>query len=175
MAVDTRMNQTYVYGSAAPAYENTPNEIDIYKEKLRREEEAYAERKRELKRARLQAEKKRSRKNMVLMLLSAVMVTGMCAYYIYLQSELTSRMANVTSLEAKVKNITEENDNLEKNILTSVDLQQIRDTAINELGMVYPDSDQVVYYHIESVDYMEQYKDIPNGVDQKIFGMIFDR
>jgi len=33
----------------------------------------------------------------------------------------------------------------------------------------------VVYYHIESVDYMEQYKDIPNGVDQKIFGMIFDR
>ena len=44
---------------------------------------------------------------------------------------------------------------------TSVDLNHVKDVAINKLGMDYPKEDQVVYYTIENSNYMDQYSDIP--------------
>ena len=46
-------------------------------------------------------------------------------------------------------------------ILLEVDLEKIRDIAINELGMVYAQEDQVVLYDSEGSDYVRQYADIP--------------
>ncbi|MGN0170591.1 MAG: hypothetical protein ACI39H_07515 [Lachnospiraceae bacterium] len=175
MAEQTRMRSTYVYGNTVPAYNPELEQEEAYRRALRRkriqEEEELAARRR--RHRILEREKKISRANMVVMTMATVMILGLCAVYIHLISQLNIRMNKVASLESQLINLTEENDSLEKSIETSVDLEQIRKTAIKELGMVYPEEDQIVYYQLDNNDYMEQYKDIPSGNSDTIFGMIF--
>ncbi len=42
-----------------------------------------------------------------------------------------------------------------------MDLEEIRQKATGELGMVYPGKDQIIYFEVDSSDYMNQYQDIP--------------
>ena len=44
---------------------------------------------------------------------------------------------------------------------TTTNLSEIKDKAINELGMVYATNSQIVYYSVDGSDYMSQYQDIP--------------
>ena len=46
-------------------------------------------------------------------------------------------------------------------VMTTTNLSEIKDKAINELGMVYATSNQIVYYSVDGSDYMSQYHDIP--------------
>ena len=45
--------------------------------------------------------------------------------------------------------------------VSSVDLDKIRDIAINELGMVYANQDQIVTYEKQDKDYVRQYEEVP--------------
>ena len=45
--------------------------------------------------------------------------------------------------------------------MTSVDLDYIKDVAINELGMVYAREDQVILYENTTRDYVRQNGEIP--------------
>lgn len=92
-------------------------------------------------------------------ILAVVAVSGL---YIYLQSDVMNRMQNVTKLESDLMNLQTDNDALEKRINTSMPLNEIKNKAINELGMTYPSSDQIIYYSVDTEDYMEQYEDIPS-------------
>ena len=87
----------------------------------------------------------------VMFLTAGVLVIAMAAVsFVNLQSQITSRMRNIANLDARYKRVT-----------TSVDLNHVKDVAINKLGMDYPKEDQVVYYTIENSNYMDQYSDIP--------------
>ena len=98
----------------------------------------------------------------VVFLTAAAMMTALVsAAYIQLQSELTSRLKNIATLESQISELKADNDSAYKRISTSVDLQTVKDTAINQLGMVYAGADQIVYYTVENDDYMNQYSDIP--------------
>ena len=46
-------------------------------------------------------------------------------------------------------------------VMDSVNLDEIREKAMNELGMVYATSDQVIEYESPSGDYVKQYEGIP--------------
>lgn len=70
-------------------------------------------------------------------------------------------MKNIAALESQLAELKTENDDEYNRVVTSVDLEQIRDIAINELGMVYADQDQVILYDGEGSDYVKQYADIP--------------
>ena len=53
--------------------------------------------------------------------------------------------------------------------LDGVDLESIRKTAMEELGMVYASEDQVVLYDSKSTDYVRQYQDVPkNSEDESV-------
>ncbi|MBQ2283008.1 MAG: cell division protein FtsL [Agathobacter sp.] len=80
---------------------------------------------------------------------------------IQIQSQVTHRMKNVAALESEINNLRADNDAKYKSITTSVDLNQIKDIAINELGMSYASEDQVVYYSVEKNNFLDQYQDIP--------------
>ena len=45
--------------------------------------------------------------------------------------------------------------------MDSVNLEEIRDKAQNELGMVYASPEQIVEYDNPATDYVKQYEDIP--------------
>jgi cell division protein FtsL len=98
----------------------------------------------------------------VLFLSAAIAVMAfVCGSLIYLQSEVSSAKSSVAALESELLDMQTDNEALEKRIDTSVQLNDIKNKAINELGMKYPTSDQIVYYTIDNKDYMEQYEDIP--------------
>ena len=48
-----------------------------------------------------------------------------------------------------------------KRLSTSVDLNTVKDVAMNQLGMVYAGKDQIIYYSVDEDDYMNQYGEIP--------------
>lgn len=90
----------------------------------------------------------------------AVMV-GVSGVYLYLRAELTTNIKTVAVLKSEVLDLKTENDAEEKRIETSINLDEIRQKAIQELGMVYPAKDQIRYFKMDTNDYMNQYQDIP--------------
>ena len=93
--------------------------------------------------------------------LAVVATVGICSMYIKLQADLSSRKSHVASLESQILELRTDNDAALNRIETSVDLTEVKDTAMNSLGMVYPSQDQIVYYEVDNNDYMNQYQDIP--------------
>ena len=64
-------------------------------------------------------------------------------------------------MQSQIEDLRADNDARYKEITTSVDLNYIKDVAMNQLGMSYATEDQVVYYSVEKNNFMDQYSDIP--------------
>lgn len=99
---------------------------------------------------------------MVFLAAAACMVLWSCVQYLELQEETTSRVKNIASLETQLEEMRKENDDNYTRIITSVDLDYIKDVAINELGMVYAQEDQVILYDGGTRDYVRQNGEIPS-------------
>ena len=137
---------------------------DYRKERRDRQEREREEelRKRRRAAARNQAKALRMSKSYVVFLTMAVTVFGVfCGAYIKLQSDVTARMKAIASLESQVTDLKADNDEAYKRINTAVDLDAIKEKAIDELGMFYATQDQIVYYSVDKTDYMNQYNEIP--------------
>lgn len=85
-----------------------------------------------------------------------------CAIFIYLQSDVTTRMANIASIESQIAEVKADNVAEEKRLETTMNLDQIKEAAKN-LGLIMPGSEQVRYYSVENSDYMNQYGEIPSN------------
>ena len=85
----------------------------------------------------------------------------MLVFYVSLQNSVTTRMNNIATLENELSTLNADNNATESRIATTTNLAEIKDRAINDLGMVYATSSQIVYYSVDSSDYMSQYYDIP--------------
>lgn len=86
-----------------------------------------------------------------------------CAAYIRLQSDITSRLNRISVLENSLVDLRADNDAAMKRLHTSIDYEEIKNKAMNELGMIYPTENQIQYYNINSKDYLNQYEDIPKN------------
>lgn len=96
-----------------------------------------------------------------------------CVWYLQVQAQMTAAINSINSKEGILNELKAENDAEYDRVTSSVDLENIRDTAINELGMVYASEDQVVLYSSEDSDYVVQYQDIPEaeenaGIESKV-------
>lgn len=135
------------------------------RERERREREREIElrnRKRAARRNQERALRMSMSKSYVAFLTMAVMVFGIfTGAYIHIQSEMTARMNQISSLESQIADLKADNDEAYKRINTSVDLDSIRNTAMTEYGMSYAKESQIVYYTVNDDDYMNQYSEIP--------------
>ena len=102
--------------------------------------------------------------------LSVAMIATLviCVQYLQLQSNMTARIRNISKLEAQLEIIKNENDNLEKRINTSVDLDYVYKVATEELGMVYAKKNQVRMFEKTERGYVRQTEDIPDEVKEKV-------
>ena len=80
---------------------------------------------------------------------------------VQIQSQVTQRMEHIAALESQITDLKADNDARYKEIVTSVDLDYIKDVAMNQLGMKYATQDQIIYYTVENNNFMDQYSDIP--------------
>lgn len=93
----------------------------------------------------------------------SVVCVVLCIWYLRMRSTATAQLEENNQLSSQLTTLKSENDALYENITNSVDLEHIRDVAMNELGMKYADEDQIIWYHTEGSDYVRQYQEVPSG------------
>ena len=81
--------------------------------------------------------------------------------YVSLKSDITNRLEHISSLEAQLNDLKLENDATYSRINSNMDLEQIRETAIGELGMTYAKEGQTETFTSEEGDYVRQLAQIP--------------
>lgn len=144
----TNQKITYLYGSAAPRLEPTPQR------KPQREGERHTALNRKQK-----VQAKPYPVNMPLLILSIVAFVALGAMmiqYIRLNSEITALTTANTRLESRISDLRAENDDYYGRIMNSVDLEKVREVAIMDLGMVYASESQIITYDSQIDDYVEQ-------------------
>ena len=77
------------------------------------------------------------------------------------QSQIQRRMKHIAELEHQLENLKEDNDSRYKEIMTSIDYDEIKRIAIEELGMNYANKEQIIYYSIDKQNFFDQYGEIP--------------
>lgn len=149
--------QIYVYGNTVRKSEAVP----------RRREEAIPEQPK--KPASRQVRKNRKKALHMsagyVLFLAAAAVVGLvvCISFLQLRSEVTVRSKNINALQQELSSLKEENTTKYNSVMDSVNLEEIRDRAVNELGMVYAAEGQVIEYKNPSNDYVKQYEEIPES------------
>lgn len=144
----------YQYGSAVRKLQSVP-EIHTYEHERRIEEQERRQRRREIRR--------NNRVNLVyttVLAICATAVFAICYQYLNLQSDIKTNSTAVVELQNQLNSLKAENNSHESEINAEIDYNAIYDTAVNELGMVYPSRSQVIGYDSKESEYVKQYKDI---------------
>ncbi len=139
--------QNYIYG-------NTAADIDRVLREEPRQRESVAVRK-----------QRERAKNMnlpfVLFLVCAMgIVIFMLANYIRVDRTVSTSASAIGSLERQYVNIKTDNDETYDRIINSVNLDEVRRIAQEELGMHYAREGQIITYTDAVGDYVRQYSDI---------------
>jgi cell division protein FtsL len=158
-----RSARTYQSAQAQPAPRTRRNAQAQPNPRTRQEIEEAKRRKRRRNAARRNRQRamEMSRGYVVFLSICVAVTAAMAGMYIHMQSQVTSRMKSVAALQSQVIDLQADNDARYKSLTSSVDLNHVKDVAINELGMQYPKEDQVIYYSIDNSNFMDQYDDIP--------------
>lgn len=142
--------QMYVSGSAAP--QEVPQFHPVGKNKAA----ARIEKRRKLRRA--------NKANLVYTLTAIGIVgviLGFCVSYLSLRTSVQAGAAEVASLQRKLDTMKLENNEAEARIAANVDYDQVYETAVKDLGMVYPGMGQIETYEAGDSEYVMQYSDVP--------------
>jgi len=98
----------------------------------------------------------------VLFLTAAIAVTlYTCIDYLKVQTQVTEQNKQIAQLEHRLVKLQNQNKDALAKINTSLDLNYIYEVATKELGMVYPNENQVITYKSNLSDYVRQYEEIP--------------
>jgi cell division protein FtsL len=102
-----------------------------------------------------------SRGHVAFLSLCVLVSVFFAAAYVRLQADVTSKMKKVAALESQIADLKADNDARYNSVTTSVDLNAVKDAAVNRLGMHPATEDQIVFFSVENNNFMDQYSDIP--------------
>lgn len=149
------MAVNYQYGSAALApekvIERPKRERRTSEEKERRILEQNARRrahKRSLRAARVKS---------ISVTLGIMIIGSMLFSLVHMQNLLANEKKEIARLEDEITETNLINEATKSRIETAVDLNNVKEKAIYEMGMVYAGSDHIVYYELDNTDYMIRY------------------
>lgn len=153
----TYYDDTYIDGNTVRKAQTAPEEIPV-RERCR--EEIKRDRARRLSAKRNQQQALVINLGYVLFLIAATAICcAVCFLFIRLQSDITTHMRSITSLESELSDLRAKNSALENRLETSFTLDQIKARA-DALGLEYPEAGQVYTYTVPSSDYMNQYGEV---------------
>lgn len=92
---------------------------------------------------------------------AAVLVFLLTNYYIAENSKLIQGNQETVRLKAAYEALKSENDSIEVEIANQIDTDEVYRIAVEELGMVYPQKQQIVIYHKTESGYVVQNEAIP--------------
>ncbi len=160
-----KKNNMYVYGNAVKKAEAAPSKRyspQIVPHKKHRP----AEQDKQEERARIRRINRNNRLNLVYTLaVSGIVVVmfAICWQYLHVQAKVKENAATVHSLQKELTELTNKNDEMELDINANIDYDSLYKIATEELGMVYPERDQVITYEAGVSEYVKQYSDVPEA------------
>lgn len=109
-----------------------------------------------------------------LVLTAAIGITLYSAVdYLNVQMEITNLGKTVAARELELTKLIANNDATLSEIDTSLDLKQVFDVAVNELGMVFPNNNQVITYESAVSEYVRQYDRVPEADAKELLRQLF--
>ena len=147
----------YEYGSAA-------RQLNANVQPLKHNDEQ--EESREQRRARQKQIRRNNKINLMYTLVVATVasvVFFICYQYLNVQATAKVNSDKIMELKSTLNSLKNDNDALEADINASIDYDALYDTAVNDLGMVYPGKGQVITYDSKESEYVKQYKDVPDA------------
>ena len=147
--------RTYYYEEGSLAHKVEIAEAPSREERLRERERQERE-----KRQRIAKNRKRQlralRRQALSFSLAVVMIAGLFAGYVHLTTNIGKSKRNINDLKEQITVLKADNSAMKNRIATSLNLNSIKEKAMTALGMVYADTDQIVYYNMPDDDYMNQ-------------------
>ena len=158
---------TYIEGNTVRRTDAMPDDWESQQKRRRereqqeQQERQHARRQRAIARCNQDKALIMNRGYVTFLTLAAIVTCITAGFYIKLQSDITIRLENIAALETSVNSLKADNDATSKRLATSVKMEDVKEQAIDVLGMSYPSEDQIVYYDIDHADFMSQYSEIP--------------
>lgn len=107
--------------------------------------------------------KKMGFRDVFFLTIASAAVVIMLVSYLQMQSELTYKAKYIAKREIELSNLKLSNDEELNRIESSINLEEIKRIAVEELGMNYAKTGQVVTISDEGSDYVRQIASIPNN------------
>lgn len=99
--------------------------------------------------------------SMVLLTVAMVITLYICYNYLKVQGNIVQYERDIAILSGQLDTLIAENTALENGLNEEIDWESVYLTAVGELGMVYPNHNEVITYQPTENGYVIQYKDIP--------------
>ena len=82
--------------------------------------------------------------------------------YLSLKSDITNSVKNIARMESQLNSLKLDNDERLSRISSSAKLEEVKQKAIQELGMQYAGEGQIIAFNSEDNDYVIQKGEIPD-------------
>ena len=99
--------------------------------------------------------------SMTLLVAAMAITLYLCYNYLQVQGNIVQLDRDMTVLNQELDTILAENAALEEGLNGQLNWDEVYRTAVGELGMVYPNKNEVITYKTTDNGYVIQYKDIP--------------
>lgn len=93
----------------------------------------------------------------------SVAVLYTCVQFLQLKAQITNSVETIAQLESEYSQLRADNDAYESQLNASVDLEEVKKTAMERLGMKYPADNQVITYQMPKGSYVRQFQDVPDA------------
>ena len=150
MAKNYERRQLYVV-EGNTAKQLNPQEIPIYEE-----QEKKARRARKIEERALQI----SPTFVLLLAFASALMLAVCVNYLQARASIYTRMTNVEEMEQELAGLKEVNEATQSRIEAASDINRIYKIATEEMGMVYPEDSQIIYYDRTESEYVQQHEKI---------------
>lgn len=154
------MTGAYIDGSSAYKMDDAPA-VKTRPERRKTSQRAAAPRASENIRARRSAGRARVRAVAAIASAAAVFV-GLIIITLNAVIANNTLASEISDLEYRLEELTEQNDSKEYDINSSVDLNAIIKAATNQLGMIRGGTENIRYYSANDDEYVQQVAEIPN-------------
>ena len=97
---------------------------------------------------------------------TVVLCAAMVAFvvgFLCLKEKITEQNRHIASLENQINDLKSDNDAYYNKVMASVDLEAIREAAMDRLGMKYAEESQIQYYDTDGSSYVRQYQEVPQN------------
>lgn len=150
---DRYVRDTYEDGSAVRRLSYLPEEeegIELPKRKVSRQTHRNRQRATQM-----------GRGYVLFLAVVCVATVFVCVNFLKLKAQITTQNETVVSLETKLSKLKADNNAYYNTVMASVNMDTIKEAALNRLGLKYADESQVQYYDTKGNDYVRQYADVP--------------